>query len=154
MQASDIKRLRELEDRKPALEADVSRSVAGESGAERRDRKKALKPAAKRELIVVLRTEHGLSERRACAAVSLERSVYHYQPRPSADEPIVKLLVELAWQQPAQGFGKLFRRLRRMGHVWNHKRVYCIYCALKLNKRRKGKDVCQQDVLLTRCRHR
>ena len=56
----------------------------------------------------MLRTEHGLSERRACAAVGLERSVYHYEPRPNADEPIVKLLLELAWQRPEQGFGKLF----------------------------------------------
>ena len=74
----------------------------------------------------MLRTEHGLSERRACAAVGLERSVYHYEPRPNADEPIVKLLLELAWQRPEQGFGKLFRRLRRLGHGWNHKRVYRI----------------------------
>jgi putative transposase len=76
-----------------------------------------------------------LSERRACGTVGLQRSVYRYEPRPNADGPIVKLLLELAWQRPEQGFGKLFRRLRRM----NHKRVHRIYCSLKLNKKRKGK---------------
>jgi len=57
----------------------------------------------------------------------------------------VKLLLELAWQRPEQGFGMLFPRLRRLSHGWNHKRVYRIYCSLKLNG--KAKDVCQQDVL-------
>jgi putative transposase len=50
-----------------------------------------------------------LSERRACTAVGLQRSVYHYQPQPNGDQPIIKLLLELAWQRPEQGFGKLFR---------------------------------------------
>jgi len=125
---------------KSTLKTDVCGSVAGKPSSERCDRKKALKPTAKRELVAVLRTEHELSERRACAAVGLERSVYHNRSRPKTDGPMVKLL-ELAWRRPEQGFGKLFKRLRRMGHGWNHKRVYRIYCSLKLNKKRKAKDV-------------
>jgi len=93
----------------------------------------------KRELVEGLRTEHGLTERRACAAVSLRRSVYRYRPRPNRDGEIIKLLLELAHGRPEQGFGKLFKRMRRLGHGWNHKRVYRVYCRLKMNKRRKGK---------------
>ena len=40
---------------------------------------------------------------------------------------------------PAYGFSKLFKILRRWGYPWNHKRVYRLYCALNLNKRRLGK---------------
>jgi putative transposase len=90
-------------------------------------------------LIVGLREEHKLSERQACKIVSLRRSVYRYKLRPNRDQEVVKLLLELAQGRPEQGFGKLFERLRRLDHKWNHKRVYRIYCNLKLNKRRKGK---------------
>ena len=71
--------------------------------------------------------------------MDLRRSVYRYRPQPNRDGEIIKLLLELAHGRPEQGFGKLFKRLRRLGHGWNHKRVYRVYCGLKLNKRRKGK---------------
>jgi putative transposase len=86
-----------------------------------------------------LRRHYGLSERQACRAVGLMRSVYRYCPRPDRDQEIIDALSELAHQKPEFGFGKLFQSLRRRGYGWNHKRVYRIYCALKLNKRRKGK---------------
>jgi len=56
-----------------------------------------------------------MTERRACAAVSLRRSVYRYRRRPNRDEEIVKLLLELAHRRPEEGFPKLFKRLRREG---------------------------------------
>jgi len=69
----------------------------------------------------------------------LSRSVYRYQPDRSKDDPVIEVLLELVDQYPRYGFGKLFPILRRRGYRWNHKRVYRIYCELKLNLRRKGR---------------
>ena len=86
-----------------------------------------------------MRQEHGLSIRSACLNASLSRTVYRYRAKPRDDQPIIALLLSLAKRYPRYGFGKLFPIIRRRGHSWNHKRVYRIYCALKLNIRRKGK---------------
>ena len=85
------------------------------------------------------RQEHGLSIRSACSAVRISRSVYHYQPDGSKDDAVISAIQEIAERYPAYGFGKVFAVLRRSGHPWNHKRVYRVYCLLKLNLRRKGK---------------
>jgi putative transposase len=37
------------------------------------------------------------------------------------------------------GFWKCYRRMRRQGRPWNHKRVHRVYCALKLNLPRRAK---------------
>jgi len=39
--------------------------------------------------------EHGLSQRQACAALGLSRSVYRYEPKPRDDSPIIEGL--LGW---------------------------------------------------------
>jgi len=125
--------------KKPALKTDVCRVVFGTSDVEGCAHKKAVKPVVKRKLIAGLREQYQITERLACRVLTLRRSVYRYRPRPNRDEEIIKLRLELAHGRPEQGFGKLFKRMRRLGHGWNHKRVYRVYCGLKLNKRRKGK---------------
>ncbi len=85
------------------------------------------------------RQTHGMSVRGACRALGISRTVYHYEPDASRDEPVIESLQKLADRYPRYGFGKMFPILRRQGNRWNHKRVYRVYCALGLNMRRKGK---------------
>lgn len=80
-----------------------------------------------------------MSERAACQTVGMSRSVYHYKPDTNKDEPVIEAIQAVVERYPAYGFSKIFTMLRRQGHPWNHKRVYRVYCALKLNMRRKGK---------------
>lgn len=80
-----------------------------------------------------------MSERRACRLVNLSRSVFRYAAHPRDDSEVQTALAEPAAAHPEFGFRKMFLTLRRLGHRWNHKRVYRIYCQLKLNRARKHK---------------
>lgn len=84
-------------------------------------------------------SKHALGLRAACRTVELSRTVYRYKPDTDRDQAVIKELLALAESHPRHGFGKMFKILRRRGHRWNHKRVYRVYCGLKLNIRRKGK---------------
>lgn len=55
-------------------------------------------------------------------------------------------LAELAEQHPRFGFRKLFILLRKAGNTWNHKRVRRVYCAMKLNRRRRFKKRYRAEV--------
>ncbi len=80
-----------------------------------------------------------MSIRKACAVLGVSRSYYAYKPHPRDDSEVVTALIELAEKKPARGFSKLFTRLRNMGHPWDHKRVWRVYCLLKMNLKRKAK---------------
>jgi putative transposase len=85
------------------------------------------------------RQEHGLSIRSACSAIRVSRSVYYYKPDVSKDDAVIAEVQAITERYPAYGFSKVFTKVKRAGHPWNHKRVYRVYCALNLNLRRKGK---------------
>lgn len=81
----------------------------------------------------------GLGVVLACDTFCISRCTYYYQPKLVDDSQIIDVLSSLAQKYTTYGFRKLFKRLRLSGYAWNHKRVYRIYCGLKLNLRRKSK---------------
>lgn len=82
---------------------------------------------------------HGISQRQACKALSLPRATYQYKHRPKDDTEVITALDGLIDKHPAIGFWQCYHRLRNSGHCWNHKKVYRVYCDLKLNIRRRRK---------------
>ncbi|WP_419146455.1 IS3 family transposase [Klebsiella pneumoniae] len=140
MEASDIKKMKDLEDENRRLKqmfADLSLECRALKDV---IEKKPLKPAIKRELVSYLTAQFAMSLRQACRILSLSRTVFRYQPDTQRDEPVIMALTVAAVRYPRYGFKKLFQVLRRQGKSWNHKRVHRIYCLLKLNFRRKGKQ--------------
>lgn len=83
----------------------------------------------------------GLSERRACAALSLCRATYQYRARFKDDGPLRERIREVTQVRRRCGQEQLCRILRREGWKDNHKRVERIYreekLSLRLRRRRK-----------------
>jgi len=68
------------------------------------------------------------------------RAGYRYRAKKPDDSEIQEQLRELAERKPSWGFKKMFAYLRNQeGISWNHKRVYRVYCEMKLNLRVKSK---------------
>jgi putative transposase len=52
---------------------------------------------------------------------------------------LIQALEEQTQAHPAEGFWKAYDRFRLTDKPWNHKRVYRVYCLMRLNIRRKVK---------------
>ena len=98
-------------------------------------------PSAKRQAIAQLVSEHRMSVVHACQAVRLARAAW-YRPRRDRldrDAGVIEALTTQVAANGRWGFWKLFDRLHNLGYPWNHKRVYRVYCALRLNRARRTK---------------
>lgn len=70
----------------------------------------------------------------------MSRTAFSYQPKKKPEDSQIKQeLLALVEENRTHGFWKLYTRLRNDGFIWNNKRVYRVYCELKLNKRRRPK---------------
>lgn len=80
-----------------------------------------------------------LSASRLCAIFCISLKCWRYQRKTAVtNELISQALLQLASIHNTWGFGLMFLHLRnQQGKPWNHKRVYRIYCELRLNLRIK-----------------
>jgi putative transposase len=84
-----------------------------------------------------------LSVVNACSVAGLSRRAW-YRDDPAErvdkkDAPVIEALNGLIEKHNRWGFWMCFHRLRNLGHRWNHKRVWRVYKAMKLNLKRRAK---------------
>ena len=82
--------------------------------------------------------EHLLSQRQASQTVKVSRST-QYRKAKRNDDSVKEALNQIVDKHPRWGFWKCFERIRGQGYQWNHKRVYRVYCLMRLNLPRRTK---------------
>lgn len=94
----------------------------------------------RRDVVSYLKSQ-GVSERRACEFVGLQRSTWRYKSRRAPRHELVKRLRQLAEERPRFGYRRLHVLLRREGQMVNRKLVYRLYreegLAVRRRKRRR-----------------
>ena len=74
-----------------------------------------MRPARKREMVDQVRTVWQVSIRRACRAVPVDRSTYHYRSKRAGQAPLVKRIREIAETRVRYGYRRIHVLLRREG---------------------------------------
>ncbi len=100
-------------------------------------------PDRRRWAVGYLISTWSLSIVRACRIAGLSRRAW-YRPDPvvrlaAVDAPVIDALNEIIEKHGRWGFWKCYYRLRILGRKWNHKRIWRVYKAMKLNQKRRTK---------------
>ena len=96
-----------------------------------------MRPAARRRAVEDVRQAFGISERRACAILSVDRSSMRYAHRRSDDGDLRSRLREIALERRRFGYRRLGIMLAREGLVMNHKKLLRLYREENLRVRRR-----------------
>ena len=95
-------------------------------------------PAAKRQAVAHACAVHGVSERRACRTLGVDRASMRYRSRRAGDGAVRLRIRALAHRRRRFGYRRLHVLLRREGWHMNHKRFRRLYREEKLQVRQRG----------------
>ena len=97
-----------------------------------------MKPVRKREMVDEVRRVWQVSIRRACHALPVDRSSYHYRSKRSGQAVLMKRIKEIAETRVRYGYRRIHVLLRREGWLVNSKRVCRLYREMGLQLRNKS----------------
>src|SRR6185437_6817270 len=100
-----------------------------------------MKPARQRKMVDHVRLEWQVTIRRACRALPVERSTYHYRPRRVEQAELKQRIKEIAETRVRYGYRRIHVLLRREGWKVNPKRVCRLYREMDLQLRNKRPKV-------------
>ena len=95
-------------------------------------------PASKREAVTHLQVEHGVSERRACDVLRVDRSSVRYKSTRPDDADLREAMRKVAAERRRFGYRRVHVMLRRQGWLVNHKKIRRLYREEKLQVRKRG----------------
>ena len=86
-----------------------------------------------------MQTVHGVSQRNACRAARLSRSMLAYRPVIRDDSAVIAAIEGHMTVNPRDGFGLLYDTLQLTGSPCGKTRLWRVYRAMRLNFKRRGK---------------
>ena len=95
-------------------------------------------PAAEREAVAHLKSEHGMSERRACQLLQCCRMTVRYASVRVDDTMLRDRMKAIAHERRRFGYRRIHVLLRREGVTVNHKRLFRLYREERLSVRKRG----------------
>lgn len=81
---------------------------------------------------------HGVSERRACEVLQVDRSTVRYQSVRADDGDLREAIKRVSRERRRFGYRRIHVMIEREGHKLNHKKLRRIYAEEKLQVRRRG----------------
>ena len=95
-------------------------------------------PDAKRKAVAQACAVHGVSQRRACQALRIDRSTVRYASSRPDDAPLREAMKAVAAERRRFGYRRIHVMLGRQGIVMNQKKLRRLYREEKLQVRRRG----------------
>lgn len=95
-------------------------------------------PDAKRDAVAHVCALHGVSQRRACEVLSVDRSSMRYRSARPDDAPIREAMKKVARERRRFGYRRVHVMLERQGIVMNLKKLRRLYREEKLTVRKRG----------------